>query len=792
MKGLYYYKLQSPYLEDVTKNCKLTINEIDSNFLSLKDEDIKSAEFIYDEGDANNKSLILTRNNGEKLIVPLTDVTYNLNVDTECGESGTTLTIEYDGKDGWQKFKITDIVTADKLMKLVGDNVLTRVITDGTLRGDGRMSHPLGINGVEKTGMYAPVKAKIDLTKGGRLPEVAKLGTRYVTVEYVNDYGYLYNGAGLDKISANVAEEGHGWRVPSKADWDLLLNSIEPCKAFQNHESAKCHVELGKLAGKYLKSECGWLGQDPCECYPTKPTTGCSFEQEACDVEEDYISDPTSEFPADKKISPLGVDKYGMAILPAGMVGLDAYDRPQADAFQAQAFFWTTTHVHGDAEQDRYVKEFSYKKSGVIQEAQCPSPFYSVRLVKDYDGCNYFDSEYIDGVLYKTILFPKTGQIWLATNYAKKEGFIPADGDQEGAELAEVNNGEVLEKRKALFLNEWNGYYWEKKQMNEGDTVVVENPCEAVDVKEITYCWRTNFNIEETQSECDGEVPVDDVEPLNDQECETITIEREAQHNVEYRVYTEDGCSQDLYNTDDLVVERLLRLILPIIIKEKEERISAITEVRHEIYIEKMERISADTEIWEALYKEIHDRESADTEIWEALAEEAEARISGDTYLNEKIEKEIRERKQADDDLWDALNHEISRAISAETELRVDLDEEIERAKAEEQRLDEKIDAETARAKEAEEELDQKIEDEIERATEREDEIELKLDEEIERAKAREDEIDGQLLDASEPNNPYKMSAAVGKDDFNLILKSKDGNEAHFIKIMFDGNFGEI
>ena len=45
MKGLYFYKLNSPYSEDVTKNCKLTINEIDSNFLSLKDEDIASAEF---------------------------------------------------------------------------------------------------------------------------------------------------------------------------------------------------------------------------------------------------------------------------------------------------------------------------------------------------------------------------------------------------------------------------------------------------------------------------------------------------------------------------------------------------------------------------------------------------------------------------------------------------------------------------------------------------------------------------------------------------------------------------
>ena len=76
------------------------------------------------------------------------------------------------------------------------------------------------------------------------------------------------------------------------------------------------------------------------------------------------------------------------------------------------------------------------------------------------------------------------------------------------------------------------------------------------------------------------------------------------------------------------------------------------------------------------------------------------------------------------------------------------------------------------------------------RELQREDEIELKLDDEIERAKAREDEIDGQLIDPSK--NPYTMTAAVGKDLFNLVLESKDGNEEHFIKIMFDGNFGEI
>ena len=46
MTGIYYYKLISPYADDVTKNCKLSINEIDSNFFSLEEYDIKSAEFI--------------------------------------------------------------------------------------------------------------------------------------------------------------------------------------------------------------------------------------------------------------------------------------------------------------------------------------------------------------------------------------------------------------------------------------------------------------------------------------------------------------------------------------------------------------------------------------------------------------------------------------------------------------------------------------------------------------------------------------------------------------------------
>ena len=427
---------------------------------------------------------------------------------------------------------------------------------------------------------------------------------------------------------------------------------------------------------------------------------------------------------------------------------------------------WTTSHVYGDAEQDRYVKIFDWNKCGVTQEAECSSPFYSVRLVKDYNGSNYFDTEYIDGIPYKTILFPEIRQIWLASNYAKKEGFIPADGDQDGAEVAEVNNGEIIEKRKAVFLNEWNGCYWEKKQLNEGDTVVVENTCFDVNNGEKTtnVCWVDTENVEH---------------------CVEVVIPDVAQYNIEYRVFTtggtstQDGCNQDLVNTDYLAIERLLRVIIPIIEQEREERVSADTEIWKEI-----------DNINNRIDEEISARTEGDLELWEALSEEAEARVSGDTMLNEKIDKFSAYTEWQISELWSGLTQEISDRIDEDSKLRVALSAETEERKAEDESIREALSAETAARIEGDEFLQDQIDAEVERATSEEQRIELKLDEEIERAKTREDEIDGQLLDPSK--NPYTMSAAVGKDDFNLILKSKDGDEAHFIKIMFDGNFGEI
>ena len=763
MKGLYFYKLNSPYSEDVTKNCKLTINEIDSNFLSLKDEDIASAEF-----DKKSKSLVLTRNNGEQLIVDLSDVTYDLNVETSCSaDEGASITISYDGADGNKTVTFDHIVTVDNLRSVIGSDLLTKVITDGTLKGDGTISSPLGLSGTEKSGMIAPVKGRLDLTKGGKLPEVAKLGTRYITIEYVNDYGYLYNGEALAKITESLEKEGKGWRVPTKADFDVLLNSIEPCD-YQNHNSAKCHIDLGLVAGKYLKTECGWLGEPDCECTSTAPMTGCSVQDQISSEDTDYVEgEQNIEITDEPNLNPesyQGVDKYGMGILPSGNAILDAFNRPQANYFKEKTFFWTSTHVHGDIDQDVYVKVFDWNKTTVSQAAECPSPYYSVRLVKDYDGSNYFDSEYIDGVLYKTILFPKSRQVWLATNYAKNEGFETSGVPM----ITDVNNGEILEKRKALFVNEWNGEYWEKRALNEGETVVVENPCFDSEGDQVrTVCWLDHEGVKH---------------------CVDVTIPKETQSNVEYRVYTTDGCNKELVNTDDIVVERIVNIMTPMIEDERNERVKGDEQLWSALEQEAAARTEVDDQQWDAINQEAEARRAVDEQLWDAIGKEAEARADVDNQQWDAINKEAEARAEVDNQQWDAINKEAEARTEVDNQQWEAINQEIGRATAAEEALDAKINAEIERAEAAEEALGEAI---LEEGTKREEEdakLNKKIDDEIERAK----EAEKALHDADQDASKDYFLSVKADGEYNLVIDSNDGDNAKAIKIKIDGNYGEI
>jgi hypothetical protein len=763
-KGLYFYKLVSPYEEDVTKNCKLTVNEIDSNFLTLKDEDIKSAEL-----DEENYAVILTRNNGDKLVVDLTPIlsgsVYDLKIDFENpSDSGacdgaklyvTFSTLTSGDVKTTKTVPITGLVTTENINTVLGGGLLSRVITDGSLSGKGTIDSPLGIKSTEKD---RPAVRLIDKTKGEELPEAFTNGTRYITKEYTSEFGYLYNFYAAEEINEKLKEEGRGWRIPSKADWDCLLNSIEPCD-YRDHDSAICHQVLGKYAGTKLKSECGWLEEPDCECKITKPMSGqyCpdgdtdSEDEEELDAfdADDSVVDPNDKEPETVRQPYWGTDEFGMRILPTGYGDGDEIEH----YFNKKTVFWTTTHVYNDLAQDLYVKEFDWNKSGVIQEAQCPDALFSIRLVKDFTGDNHFDTETIDGDNYRTILFPECGTIWTASNFAGTN-----------YKHSEANMGLNPYNRIVYYINVWNGKEWEKRALEEGESVVIMegNP----------YC----------------------------------------QYNIEYRVYTEDDCNQILVNVDDTVVERVLERVITLIDEEREERISADTELWEALNAEISARTEADAEekaereaadqilqeeieaeiiraqdveqqLWDAIAQEAEAREEVDQQLWEAIAEEASARTDVDNQLWEAISEEASARTDVDNQLWEAIAEEASartdvdnqlwNAISEEASARTDVDNQLWNAIAQEASARTDVDnqlweaiAEEARIRE---EIDNQQWDAI--------------NDEIARAKEEEARIECQIIDnPSDPMNDATATATKTIDGTAYYILNVNGGLTFYSK----------
>ena len=593
MTGLYYYKLVSDYPDDVTKGCKLTVNEIDNNFYNLKSADIKSAEI-----DKDNYTLILTRNDGEQFIVDLKPIlsgsVYDLevvyeNLSGDC--RGSNVYVSYtmlteDGEKAAIKVPIKGLVTTDNIKDVIGDGSNFKVVSDGTLHGNGTMNSPLGISGVE---IDRPVISLLDLTVGEKLPENPGRNDRYVTKEYVSDYGYLYDyDRGVASIKEMLEADGRGWRIPTKEDWDCLLNSLEPCE-YRNHNSAACHEWLGKYAGKKLKSKCGWncCNQEDCTCHNTVPYPGqhcLEFEgEDNTPVSDDsYVDDESMNNDVEPQEIDIpdycGTDELGMKIMPAGMFdGNEMYQY-----FGSMASFWTDTHIKlcspdGSVsldDRDIYVKQFDCKKTGVYQKSECPTEYYSIRLVKDFTGDNDLASENIDGITYETYLSSDCGLIWTTSNFAS---------NKYGAKA--VNDGIVPDNRIVYFINAWNGKEWEKRALTEGETITIMN---------------------------------------GNPHC---------QYNVDYKIFTNDGCNQELINADDTTTQRVLDKVLPLIEEERDRAISAETKLAEDLSAETEARIAAD----EVLQQEIEDEstraQDVEQQLWEAINDEAQAREETDQQL---------------------------------------------------------------------------------------------------------------------------------------------------------------
>ena len=229
MKGLYFYKLSSPYQEDVTKDCKLTINEIDHNFITLKNTDVKDIKFDEETG-----LLTLSQINGDEFVTKIDLSHFTKDFSVEWDSEKSALIFHYDDKE----------VVIDELVSTIVDNSITNIveeiisqtITDNTLIGVGVGQNPLGINPLEIPGTYKAVERLINKLDGEYLPneEQLKKGDRFLSYEKLNLYGNLYNYDAVKKINEDLK---NGWRVPTKEDWDNMLNAIELCDFDKNHQS---------------------------------------------------------------------------------------------------------------------------------------------------------------------------------------------------------------------------------------------------------------------------------------------------------------------------------------------------------------------------------------------------------------------------------------------------------------------------------------------------------------------------------------------------------------------------
>lgn len=461
VNGVTYFKLKSGFPGDITKNCGLLGEEIDKNFFFLRGNDIKDIKF--DE----NRNLVITRVNDEyePLIV---------NIPTEEVEP---IEIEYPTFDFNKETGIFTIVYPDGTIKELDGFLIEKepeekpvefkLSTDNSIIGDGSVYNPLRVAKMDRTGTYAPVEDYIDLTVGSYKNKVNTLeklkekgnGYRFISKEIIDNFGCLYPFSAIELINKRLADKNSPWRVPTKQDWDELLNSLE-CAEDRDHTSNSIGW-AGKLSGAGLKSTKLW----------------------------DKYENAANEIPTD------GQNIVNLSIYPIGYTSdrittTNANDN-DIEEFGRNAGMWANTLA---ADGKAYTKQFSYKSAQVYQDTCGKGAKMSIRLCKEFEDNNYEKVEEILGLPYPTELVRGIHndmpyiKIWTKINFYDTDTAL---GGVRSDEWLEKTNNEGGVK-VVYFINEWDGREWHKKLMNNGDSVVILNYEENGEPKLSLHEWRVN------------------------------------------------------------------------------------------------------------------------------------------------------------------------------------------------------------------------------------------------------------------------------------------------------------
>ena len=425
VEGVTYFKLKSEFEGDYTKHCGLLGEEIDENFYFLRGYDIETVTLD------DKKNLIIQR--VDKDYAPII-----INMEDTIEHP----TFEFDKENG----KIT-VTYPDGTIKVMDGFFVegrdVRIATDSTINGNGTKFNPLRIAEVETTGTFAPADEYFDLTEvGSVMPEGKGKGYRVVTKEKIDNFGCLYPFSAVKKIQDKLTETGSQWRVPSKEDWDELLNALE-CPEDRNHSAITC-TWLGKVAGSGLKSANLWNE------HQTLPT----------------------EIPTN------GQDVRGLTVYPVGItpdrneILNQIESNHDAEGFGQIAGMWTSTI---NDEGNAYVKVFGYNSAKVDQDTYGDGARMSIRLVKEYAYDNFNEIENILGFPYPTELvygihddYPYV-KIWTKINLYSDAEALNGIRSEEWSAVTDSDKGVKI----VYFINEWDGTEWHKKPMGNGDSVVI-------------------------------------------------------------------------------------------------------------------------------------------------------------------------------------------------------------------------------------------------------------------------------------------------------------------------------
>ena len=634
INGITYYKLKSPYNGDVTKNCSVSGIEIDNNFFTLEGRDVKSIT-------VDGTDIVLNLLNGEQLkaIDVLDNFITNISFDKENG-----ILKAYHNNGDVEEF--------DGFVSIHEHNDhkhLDAVASNETLTGNGTHEKPLKLAEAYKTGQCKPVD-KIVTDKKTEKPFVVE---RVLVSEERSAYGLLYNYSEVIQIACELDNTHSKWRIPSKEDWDDMLNAIEPCHEDKNHSKTTPDRYFGKWAGKLLKSQYYWKDNEDCECDCKDDE---DEEMDGCHCGKHRICKPTycGEFDTCHfkagKCNTQGIDKYGFTVLPSGY----ADDGGILNYFGERACFWTSTNMEYT---NIFTKRFEFNSNKVYQGIVPSRCRMSLRLVKDYTGDNYTENENILGQNYPTVLMPsvKNGKaVWTSINIyytspSCKGCHCGCNGMNDNLDPV-PNPNDILIKK--YYIDEWNGFKWLRNEFKEGDSVVVKTAPDGK--KDIEYRLvegeLTNIHTMVKNTVVDEITPI--ITDMENRLTEAINQEKTDRENADTELQNQITAEVQRATEKDAYLETTLGNF-------GKETAKAFETLNNAL-------VTSVNNINTALQTEAETRAAADEDLQRKLDKDAQDLVNAVTEINEEIAR------------LDGVDNEIKEALAAETEERKAKDEELD------------------------------------------------------------------------------------------------------------------